>query len=148
MRIAITGNFYSYQCRTTYYVLVTGFGTATGAFTLTRTCAPAIPNDLCTGALPLGCGATVTGTTVGATTDAATLPVLQHLNTAPGVWYTFVGNGATNTLTMCVGTAYDSKIGVFTGTCAAWFVLQAMMISAAFNHRLLSLQHLEQLIMF
>ncbi len=103
---------------TTYYVLVTGFGTNTGAFTLTMTCASAIPNDNCTGALPLGCGSTVTGTTVGATIDAVPTCVTT-LNTAPGVWYTFVGNGATNTLTMCVGTAYDSKIGVFTGTCAA-----------------------------
>ena len=104
---------------TTYYVIVTGFGTATGAFTLTMTCAAAIPNDLCTGALPLGCGSTVTGTTVGATIDAATPTCVTTLNTAPGVWYTFVGNGAANTLTMCVGTAYDCKIGVFTGTCAA-----------------------------
>jgi hypothetical protein len=104
---------------TTYYILVTGFGTAAGAFTLTRTCVPAIPNDLCTGALPLACGGTVTGTTVGATIDAATPTCITTLNTAPGVWYTFVGNGAINTLTMCVGTAYDCKIGVFTGTCAA-----------------------------
>ena len=103
---------------TTYYVIVTGFGTATGAFTLTMTCTPPIVNDLCTGALPLACGATVTGTTVGATTDNPPT-CITTLNTAPGVWYTFVGNGATNTLTMCVGTSYDSKIGVFTGTCAA-----------------------------
>jgi hypothetical protein len=33
---------------TTYYVLVTGFSTNTGAFTLTTTCAAAIPNDICT----------------------------------------------------------------------------------------------------
>lgn len=102
---------------TTYYVLVTGFGTATGAFTMTRTCTAAIPNDDCTGALPLGCGATVTGTTVGATTDNPPTCVTT-LNTAPGIWYTFVGNGATNTLSMC-GSGYDTKIGVFTGTCAA-----------------------------
>ncbi len=103
---------------TTYYVIVTGFGTATGAFTMTMTCAAAIPNDLCSGALPIACGGTVTGTTVGATIDAVPTCVTT-LNTAPGVWYTFVGNGANNTLTMCVGTPYDSKIGVFTGTCAA-----------------------------
>ncbi|MBL0271713.1 MAG: hypothetical protein IPQ06_01245 [Chitinophagaceae bacterium] len=104
---------------TTYYVLVTGFGTASGAFTLTRTCIPAIPNDLCTGAITIGCGQTITGTTVGSTIDAATPTCVTSLNTAGGIWYTFVGNGAANTLTMCTGTAYDSKIGVFTGTCAA-----------------------------
>lgn len=103
---------------TTYYVLVTGFGTSSGAFTLTMSCAAAVANDDCTGALPLGCGATVTGTTVGATVDAVPTCVTS-LNTAPGVWYSFVGNGAANTLTLCTGTSYDSKIGVFTGTCAA-----------------------------
>ncbi len=102
---------------TTYYVLVTGFGTASGAFTLTRTCVPAIPNDACTGAITIGCGQTITGTTVGATTDAVPTCVTT-LNTAPGIWYTFVGNGANNTLSMC-GSSYDTKIGVFTGTCAA-----------------------------
>ncbi|MEP6700175.1 MAG: T9SS type A sorting domain-containing protein, partial [Bacteroidota bacterium] len=126
--VCVTGNddFCSLQSQvtftsvlgTTYYVLVTGFSTNSGAFTLARTCTSPVPNDLCTGALPLGCGATVTGTTVGATVDAVPTCVTT-LNTAPGVWYTFVGNGAANTLTMCVGTTYDSKIGVFTGTCAA-----------------------------
>ena len=104
---------------TTYYVLVTGFSTATGAFTLTMTCASAIPNDLCTGALPIACGGSVSGTTIGATIDAATPTCLTTLNTAPGIWYTFVGNGANNTLSMCGGATWDTKIGVFTGTCAA-----------------------------
>ncbi len=102
----------------TYYVLVTGFGTATGAFTLTRTCVPAILNDLCTGALPIACGGSVSGTTVGATTDNPPTCVTT-LNTAPGIWYTFVGNGANNTLSFCGGATWDTKIGVFTGTCGA-----------------------------
>jgi Secretion system C-terminal sorting domain len=103
---------------TTYYVLVTGFGTATGAFTLRMTCAAAIPNDACTGALPIPCGGSVSGTTVGATIDAVPT-CITTLNTAPGIWYTFVGNGATNTLSTCGGATWDTKIGVFTGTCAA-----------------------------
>ncbi|MBK8611564.1 MAG: hypothetical protein IPL84_16895 [Chitinophagaceae bacterium] len=41
------------------------------------------------------------------------------MNTAPGVWYTFTGDGAIVTLNTCTGTSYDSKIGVFSGTCAA-----------------------------
>lgn len=102
---------------TTYYVLVTGFGSGAGAFTLAMTCTSAIPNDNCTGAITIGCGQTITGTTVGATVDAVPTCVTT-LNTAPGIWYTFVGNGATNTLTMC-GSSYDTKIGVFTGTCAS-----------------------------
>lgn len=102
---------------TTYYVLVTGFNTASGAFTLARTCLPAIPNDVCAGAININCGQTISGTTVGATPDAVPTCVTT-LNTAPGLWYSFVGTGTDNTLSLC-GSAYDTKIGVFTGTCGA-----------------------------
>lgn len=103
---------------TTYYVLVTGFGSATGAFTLTRTVAP-LPNDVCTGAVTINCGQTITGSTAcGATTDAATPICGTTLNTSPGVWYQFAGDGSPVTLSLC-GSSFDTKIGVFTGTCAA-----------------------------
>jgi Secretion system C-terminal sorting domain len=103
---------------TTYYILVTGFGTAAGAFTMAVTCAPAIPNDICTGAITIGCGQTITGTTVGATADPVAACNGVTLSGAPGIWYTFVGNGANNTLDMC-GSGYDTEIGVFAGTCPA-----------------------------
>jgi hypothetical protein len=103
---------------TTYYVLVTGFGTASGAFTLNMTCVPPIANDICTGAITIGCGQTITGTTATATLEPGVPTCVTTLNTAKSLWYTFVGNGATNTLSMC-GSGYDTKIGVFTGTCAA-----------------------------
>ena len=103
---------------TTYYVLVTGFGTASGAFSLARTCAPLPTNDDCVNAVDIACGQSITGTTVGQTIDAVPTCVTT-LNTAPGVWYKFVGNGFSTTLSLCTGTAYDSKIGVFSGTCAA-----------------------------
>lgn len=102
---------------TTYYVLVTGFGLASGAFTLARTCVNPIPNDDCTGAVNINCGQTITGTTVGATTDAVAACAGVTLSGAPGLWYSFVGNGANNTLSLC-GSGYDTEIGVFTGTCA------------------------------
>ncbi|MBK7121850.1 MAG: T9SS type A sorting domain-containing protein [Chitinophagaceae bacterium] len=102
---------------TTYYVLVTGFGTASGAFTLTRSCITPPPNDACAGAITISCGQTITGTTVGATSDAVGTCVTS-LNTAPGLWYTFIGNGVSNTLSLC-GSGYDTKIGVFSGTCGA-----------------------------
>ncbi len=100
---------------TTYFVLVTGFGSATGAFTLTRT--SVLPNDLCAGAITINCGQTITGTTAcGASTDAVAGTCVTSLNTAPGVWYTFVGDASPVTLSLC-GSSYDTKIGVFTGTC-------------------------------
>ncbi|MBK9939476.1 MAG: proprotein convertase P-domain-containing protein [Chitinophagaceae bacterium] len=103
---------------TQYYVLVTGFSTNSGAFTLTRTCAATGPvNDLCTAALPINCGQTINSTTVGATADAVGT-CTTTLGTAPGVWYTFTGDGFSTTLSLC-GSAYDTKIGVFSGTCAA-----------------------------
>lgn len=103
---------------TTYYILITGFGTATGAFTLARTCVPPpITNDDCTGALPIACAGSVTGTTVGATIDAVATCVTT-LNTAPGVWYSFTGDGSQVIMSLC-GSSYDTKIGIFRGTCAA-----------------------------
>jgi subtilisin-like proprotein convertase family protein len=103
---------------TTYYVLVTGFSTASGNFTLARTCTSPLPNDLCTGALTINCGQTITGNTSTATTDATASTCGTTLNTAPGVWYSFVSNGSNVTLSLC-GSAYDTKIGVYSGSCGA-----------------------------
>ena len=74
-------------------------------------------NDLCTGAININCGQTITGTTVGATIDPVGTCVTA-LNTAPGVWFSFTGDGLLNTLSLC-GSGYDTKIGIFSGTCAA-----------------------------
>lgn len=72
----------------------------------------------CAEATQLSCGQTVTGTTSGANTQAVPT-CITTLNTAPGVWYSFVGNGDLISATTCSGTSYDSKLGVFSGTCAA-----------------------------
>ena len=101
---------------TTYFVLVTGFSTASGSFTLTRTCV-APGNDNCTGAIPITCTQTITGTTTGANSDAVAT-CGTTLNTAPGVWYTFAGDGFSTTLSLC-GSSFDTKIGLFSGTCGA-----------------------------
>jgi len=102
---------------TNYFVLVTGFGTASGAFTFTRTCTAPLVNDLCSGAININCGQTITGSTSSASTD----PVgtcITALGTAPGVWYSFPGDGSVTTLSLC-GSGYDTKIGVFSGSCGA-----------------------------
>lgn len=80
-------------------------------------CTPPPPpaNDLCSGALTINCGQTLTGSTATATADAVT-GCATTLNTAPGVWYTFAGDGSLTTLSLC-GSAFDTKIGVFSGTC-------------------------------
>lgn len=103
---------------TLYYILVHGFLSSTGNFDLTATLSsPPAGNDVCGGALPISCGQTVSGTTVGATPDGA--PFCGTSNTAPGVWYQFVGNGDFVNASLCNGTSYDSKLTVYSGSCGA-----------------------------
>ncbi|MEO7922728.1 MAG: immunoglobulin domain-containing protein [Chitinophagaceae bacterium] len=99
---------------TQYFILVTGFSTATGAFTLTRSCIP--PNDACANAININCGQTISATTVGATADIA--PACS-VSTQPGIWYRFTGVGGTETISTCAGGSFDTKLSVYTGTCAA-----------------------------
>ncbi|MFT5020426.1 MAG: hypothetical protein ACI9CU_001823, partial [Polaribacter sp.] len=70
-------------------------------------------NDLCVNATSIACGASVLGSTIGATnTDAS---VCQP--TGVGTWYEFVGDGSTVTLsTDNAGTDFDTELSV-TETC-------------------------------
>lgn len=83
-------------------------------------CVPPPPpvNDLCAGAITINCGQTIAGSTVAATVDAVGTCVTA-LGTARGVWYTFAGDGSTTTLSLC-GSGYDTKIGVFSGSCGTF----------------------------
>lgn len=102
---------------TNYYVLVHGYG-STSAFSINLSCsAPATPpaNDLVCSATAITCGQTIAGTTINATNsgtgEAGSCGTTQGY---PGVWYSVVGNGQTMTASLC-GTAWDSKISVFSG---------------------------------
>lgn len=75
-------------------------------------------NDLCEDAIPVGCGQTLSGSTLFASVDD--VPSCgTSLNTANGVWFRFTGTGAEATASLCSGADYDTKIGVFTGNCGA-----------------------------
>ncbi len=101
-----------------YYILVHGFSSNTGNFDLTVALgAPPSGNDVCGGALPVACGQTVTGSTAQATADNA--PFCGTSNSAPGVWYQFVGTGGPVVASLCNGTTYDSKLTVYSGSCGA-----------------------------
>jgi len=80
-------------------------------------CAAAGPaNDDCAGAEPISCGQSISGSTSAATPDYASF--CGTSNTAPGVWYTFPGDGNCVTLSTCnAGTSYDTKLTVYEGTC-------------------------------
>jgi len=74
-------------------------------------------NDACAAAQAIGCGQTITGTTVNANPDPNAGTCSGIAITSPGVWYTFIGTGQQATATTCGGTAGDSKISVYTGNC-------------------------------
>jgi hypothetical protein len=90
---------------------------AAGSFSFTT---PALPpvNDQCAAALPLFCGTTVTGTTVGATTAGDPFAACDVNIDRGGVFYTLTGNGGMVTVTTCdAATDFDTKLFVYTGTC-------------------------------
>lgn len=79
--------------------------------------AQAPPNDECASALSLTCGQEVMGDTSDATSDD--VGFCRGPATAPGVWYTFVGDGSRVTLSTCGTASYDTRISVFSGSCGA-----------------------------
>ena len=74
-------------------------------------------NDICTDAISVSCGDTVTGTTVGATSTGAPTASCGTTSGAPGVWYEFTGTGQDITFSLC-GSSYDTKSQVYTGDCS------------------------------
>ncbi len=73
--------------------------------------------DLCPGEV-IEIGLSIIGSTIGATIDLG-FPWCGTSITAPGVWYTVIGNGHTITVTTCNSiTDYDSKINVYCSSCA------------------------------
>jgi hypothetical protein len=74
--------------------------------------------DGCVNALPIACGDVVNGTTVGASaSDGPTC--LTTVGTGGSHWYVFTGTGDLINFTTA-GSAYDTKIHVYTGTCGAY----------------------------
>jgi subtilisin-like proprotein convertase family protein len=107
-------SFYS-DGTSTYIIVVEGFGTQSGNFSLDVSCGP-VTNDICQGAESISCGDTVAGTTVGANSDFVDGCGISV--TAPGVWYTFTDDFGFETdyvVSTCDGTNYDSKLSVYVG---------------------------------
>lgn len=87
-----------------------------GPFTFITLADPPAVNALCTGALPISCTGSVDGDTgtsffvPGETCGSANI-------TAPGLWYTLVGDGSTITVSTCGNADFDTKISVYAGSC-------------------------------
>lgn len=77
-----------------------------------------IVNDDCSGAIALTCGVTVTGNTSAAGPDVVPT-CITTLGSAPGLWYKLQNASGPVTLSLC-GSSYDTKMGVFTGTCGTF----------------------------
>jgi hypothetical protein len=80
------------------------------------TCPPA--NDLCADAIAVNCNSITTSTTIGSTTTDAPTGCFDALNTAGGIWYTLQGWDGPMTVDLS-GSGFDTKLGVFTGTCGS-----------------------------
>lgn len=102
-----------------YFILLDGEGTTSRTQTWSISCpSPAPVNDLCSGAITISCGSTVTGNTTNATADAAPSCNGFSVGTGGGLWYKLVGTGGFVTLSLCdPATTYDSKLHVYEGSC-------------------------------
>ncbi len=78
---------------------------------------PLPENAFCQGAVSLSCGQEAGGDSqLGV---LATAPACGSGNIgAPGLWYTFTGDGGDVTLSTCNNADFDTKITVWSGTCA------------------------------
>ncbi|MGS2726308.1 proprotein convertase P-domain-containing protein [Psychroserpens sp. BH13MA-6] len=106
------------EFESTYYVTVTPYndnGSAEGCGETSFT----TEENPCNSAVEIFCGESVTGSTVGA--SSANVPFCgTTLTTAGGAWYTFTGDGnAFSAVVSTDGSDYDTKLGVFTGSCDA-----------------------------
>jgi hypothetical protein len=101
-----------------YYVYVHGRNaTDMGSFALTieeDKLDP--PNDYCGSAQEVPVPSTVYGTTFLASEDSTYTGMCDVTASAPGVWYTVVGNGRFISASLCSSvTSYDSQIYLFSG---------------------------------
>lgn len=104
-----------------------GGGAASSYVSTTFTTNP-LPNDNCSGAINISCGQTVSGSTVGATSDAAIGSCTLGSFGTPGsgtavggtpglgVWYRLMGDGSQVSASLC-NSSFDTKIHIYEGSC-------------------------------
>jgi|GEM_PF-7014106 len=102
-----------------YYILVHGFNNEKGDFQLKLNCVNLPPGDLCSNAIPLNCGASLSGNTLNASYDPEMMLCgYGSLSFTPGIWYTFTGDGQNATISTChPNTNFGARLTVFSGQC-------------------------------
>lgn len=98
-----------------YFIMVSGYNSFSGSFTLNISCFIPQPNDPCSGALPISCGSTLSGNSLGALLDA--VPLCGG-GTDAGLWYSVTGTNQTYTASLC-GSAYNTFISIYSGSCSS-----------------------------
>jgi hypothetical protein len=76
-------------------------------------------NDEISGAITLCQNTDTTGSTALATQGTDENTLCNITPTAPGVWYSFTGNGNNIELSTCLGSSYDTRLFLYTGTSGA-----------------------------
>ncbi|MFZ1335797.1 MAG: hypothetical protein WAR99_10285, partial [Saprospiraceae bacterium] len=80
-------------------------------------------NDLCSGALPIACGASLTGSNANAGDDVTPTPTCGLTGTSgsfKGVWFTVTSPLAGPLTVSACGTNYDTYMRVYGGPCGAF----------------------------
>jgi hypothetical protein len=109
---------------TTYYVWVrskcasNSTSSWVGPLVFTTASIPPPANDNCSGAINMSCGGQVTVNTANATTDAIGNTTCGTFISTPGVWYQIAGNGQDMTVSTVGLTSTDTKLMVYSGSCA------------------------------
>lgn len=81
-----------------------------------NTVAP-VNGDFCNMAISLPCGTSISGNTSTAYPDAEAFYCGTAIE-APGIWFTFVGNGQNTVLSTCSQYGYDIKLNAYSGSCS------------------------------
>jgi hypothetical protein len=109
----------SFPYATTLYVKITPYwsgGDITNCPSESFTTLVPIPGDFCNMAINLPCGSSIAGTTIGALPDTG-LPLCVAAIEAPGIWYTFVGDGSNAIIATCSQSNYDTQLNAYQGSC-------------------------------
>lgn len=109
----------SYPYATTLYVKITPYwtgGDITNCASESFTTLIPVAGDFCSMAISLPCGSSISGTTIGALPDTG-LPFCGAAIEAPGIWYTFVGDGTNAVIATCSQYNYDTQLNAYQGSC-------------------------------
>lgn len=105
---------------TTIYVKITPYGAngdVSGCTTQSFTTIVPVNGDFCNQAINLPCGTSVSGNTALAFPDPEAFTCGTSVD-APGIWFTFVGNGQNTILSTCSQYGYDIKLNAYSGSCS------------------------------